>query len=60
MSIRRYITQAKAEQFRKDAVEFTPTGARSFNSQTLAWTDWYIVPDDDPRVDTIEEVAETT
>lgn len=53
-SVRRYITQAKASEFRKDAVEWIPTGARSFNPRTLTFTDWYVVPDDDPRVDTVE------
>lgn len=60
MKVRRYCTQATIDAMKRDAVEVTPTGALSFNVVTLYTTDWYVVPDGDPRVDTVEEVIRYT
>ena len=55
--VRRYITAAKADELRKSAAaKWMPTHAETFNIMTLETTEWYVVPDDDPRIDTYEEV----
>jgi len=57
VKFRRYITAATAKEWRHAGrAEWTPTGAQTFNIVTLDWTEWYVVPDDDPRVDTVEEL----
>ena len=38
--------------------EATTMGARTFNVMTREWTDWYIVADDDPRLNTVEFMPE--
>lgn len=57
MEMRRYITKDKADELlRTGNADYVPTGARTFNVVTLMWTDWYVVPADDPRLNTVEEV----
>jgi hypothetical protein len=38
---------------------FTPTGARTVRIDADIETDWYIVPEDDPRLNTIEEIQKS-
>lgn len=52
--MRRYCSRATCDALRQG--ERTATGASTFNLQTQDTTEWYVVPDDDPRLDTVEEV----
>lgn len=52
---KRYVTQALADEMRQlAAFEWCGTHFQTFNIQNLDWTEWYAVPDDDPRVNTVE------
>lgn len=60
VSARRYVTQAKADEMRElAAFEWAGPIAKTFNTVTLEMTEWYIVPDDDPRLQTVDLVGRT-
>lgn len=56
---RKYITAAEADRIRRQALAlFTPCTLDSFDRMrhgSQPWIDYYIVPDDDPRVGTTSE-----
>ena len=58
--IRRYVDAATvAELLASPRAMFTPTGARTVRIDADIETDWYIVPEDDPRLNTIEEIQKS-
>lgn len=58
MTVRRYVSATTGENLRNawPALFAGPVG-KTFNIYTEDTTEWIIVPDDDPRVDTIERTA---
>jgi hypothetical protein len=56
---RRYLTETQAIGFGGPTISwFTPTTAVSLDLITMDKLEWIIVPDDDPRVGTIEEITD--
>ena len=56
--IRRYIGTTRAEELRlrqHPGLKVAAFGAESFNIMSGDVTEWHVVPDDDPRVDTIDK-----
>lgn len=53
---RRHISASKGEELRHGgkADWIGPRLARTYNIVTNEWTEWLVVPDDDPRMDTVE------
>lgn len=57
----RFISAALAVTVDPKKVDWlTPNHFRTFNIVKLEWTDWHIVTDDDPRLQTGPPVCDTT